>query len=106
MEYKFRKWDFIKYKGSICQIITISEESDDAFIWFADDELTEHVKYSELEYLPVSESILGRFGFSFDINPMSDSVRCKKCGSYDVYIRAGMFVNHYYCKKCGNEQIG
>ena len=64
MEYEFRKWDFIKYKGSICQIITISEEADDAFIWFADDELTEHVKYSELEYLPVSESILGRFGFS------------------------------------------
>jgi formylmethanofuran dehydrogenase subunit E len=45
-------------------------------------------------------------GFSFDINPMSGSVRCKKCGSYDVYIRAGMFVDHYYCKKCGNEQIG
>lgn len=30
-------------------------------------------------------------------------VVCPKCGSVEVQCFAGMFVDRYVCKKCGNE---
>lgn len=30
---------------------------------------------------------------------------CRRCGSHHIYIRAGMFVDHWYCRDCGNDAL-
>lgn len=30
---------------------------------------------------------------------------CRRCGSHNIYIRAGMFVDHWYCRDCGNDAL-
>ena len=44
-------------------------------------------------------------GKLFDIDEFGQPFCCT-CGSYDVYIRAGMVVDHWYCCKCGKDYIG
>ena len=30
---------------------------------------------------------------------------CRECGSHNIYIRAGMFVDHWYCRDCGKDAL-
>lgn len=41
---------------------------------------------------------------SFDIDWFQRPF-CRECGSHDVYIRSGMFVDHWYCNKCGKDAL-
>lgn len=40
------------------------------------------------------------FGFDWFQKPF-----CRACGSHDIHIRAGMFVDHWYCRRCHQDAL-
>lgn len=41
-----------------------------------------------------------RFGHDWFERPF-----CRKCGSHRIYLRDGMYADHWYCSDCGNDAI-
>ena len=44
---------------------------------------------------------LGRLGFKYIDR---DTLQCEKCGSQNIWVKAGVMVDHAMCCDCGNEQ--